>query len=58
MYKKFMELFGKENLLDRAIHTTEEMLKTDREMFEESVHSCAVMTTPFSHLISMKRTSR
>ena len=39
MYKKFMELFGKENLLDRAIHTTEEMLKTDREMFEESVHS-------------------
>jgi len=39
MYKKFLELFGKENLLDQAIKTTEEMLKTDREMFEASITS-------------------
>jgi len=39
MYKKFMELFGKENLLDQAIKTTEEMIRTDREMFVASVES-------------------
>jgi len=39
MYKKFLELFGKENLLDRAIETTIEMLKTDREMYLASVES-------------------
>jgi phosphate transport system protein len=33
MYKKFLELFGRENLLDKAIETTVKMLESDREMF-------------------------
>lgn len=39
MYKKFLELFGKENLLDQAIETTIKMLETDREMYLASVES-------------------
>lgn len=39
MYKKFLELFGKENLLDLAIRTTIKMLETDREMFVASMES-------------------
>jgi phosphate uptake regulator len=39
MYKKFLELFGKENLLDQAIETTRKMLESDREMYMASVHS-------------------
>jgi len=39
MYKKFLELFGKENLLDEAILTTIKMLETDREMFVASTES-------------------
>nr|MBN2278620.1 hypothetical protein [candidate division Zixibacteria bacterium] len=39
MYKKFLELFGKENLLDQAIMTTIKMLETDREMFVASTES-------------------
>ncbi len=39
MYKKFLELFGKENLLDQAIETTIKMLQTDREMYLASVKS-------------------
>lgn len=39
MYRKFMELFGKENLLDQAIRMTEKMLATDREMYIASVES-------------------
>jgi phosphate transport system protein len=39
MYKKFLELFGKENLLDQAIETTIKMLQTDREMYLASVNS-------------------
>ncbi|MFH2036544.1 MAG: PhoU domain-containing protein [Candidatus Zixiibacteriota bacterium] len=39
MYKKFLELFGKENLLDQAIEVTIKMLETDREMFVASTHS-------------------
>ena len=39
MYKKFLELFGKENLLDQAIETTIKMLVTDREMYLASVES-------------------
>jgi phosphate transport system protein len=39
MYKKFLELFGKENLLDQAFRTTIKMLETDREMFAASVES-------------------
>ncbi|UCD94995.1 MAG: hypothetical protein JSU69_02790 [Candidatus Zixiibacteriota bacterium] len=39
MYKKFLELFGKENLLDQAYQMTVKMLETDREMFVASVES-------------------
>jgi phosphate uptake regulator len=39
MYKKFMELFGKDNLLNQAIELTVEMLKIDREMFLASTES-------------------
>ncbi len=39
MYKKFLELFGKENLLDQAIEMTIKMLETDREMFIASMES-------------------
>lgn len=39
MYKKFLELFGKENLLDQAIELTVKMLETDREMFVASMES-------------------
>ena len=39
MYKKFLELFGKENLLDLAITTTIKMMESDREMFRASVDS-------------------
>ena len=39
MYRKFMELFGKENLLDQAIVMTIKMLHTDREMFIASMES-------------------
>jgi len=39
MYRKFLELFGKENLLDQAIETTIKMLETDREMYLASVKS-------------------
>lgn len=39
MYKKFMELFGKDNLLNQAIELTVEMLKIDREMFIASTES-------------------
>jgi phosphate transport system protein len=39
MYRKFLELFGKENLLDQAIETTIKMLQTDREMYIASVKS-------------------
>lgn len=39
MYKKFLELFGKENLLDQAIELTVKMLESDREMFAASMDS-------------------
>jgi phosphate transport system protein len=39
MYRKFLELFGKENLLDQAIETTIKMLQTDQEMYLASVKS-------------------
>ena len=39
MYRKFMELFGRENLLDQAIKTTLKMLNSDREMFLASMES-------------------
>lgn len=39
MYRKFLELFGRENLLDQAIETTLKMLSTDREMFLASMKS-------------------
>lgn len=39
MYKKFMELFGKENLLDQAYDTTIKMLESDLEMFKASMDS-------------------
>lgn len=39
MYRKFLELFGKENLLEQAIETTIKMLEFDREMFIASVES-------------------
>jgi len=39
MYKKFVELFGRENLLDQAIKTTLKMLESDSEMFLASMDS-------------------
>lgn len=39
MYKKFLELFGKENLMDQAFELTVEMLETDQEMFVASMES-------------------
>jgi len=39
MYKKFIELFGKENLLDQALETTIIMLGSDLEMFSASKKS-------------------
>lgn len=39
MYKKFIELFGKENLLDQAYETTIKMLESDLEMFRASKES-------------------
>jgi len=39
MYKKFIELFGKENLLDQALETTIKMLESDLEMFRASKES-------------------
>ena len=39
MYKKFIELFGKENLLDQAFETTIKMLQSDLEMFKASKES-------------------
>lgn len=39
MYRKFIELFGKENLLDQALDTTIKMLKSDLEMFRASKES-------------------
>jgi len=39
MYRKFIELFGKENLLDQAYVTTINMLKSDLEMFKASMNS-------------------
>lgn len=39
MYKKFKELFGKENLLDQAFETTIKMLESDLEMFRASKES-------------------
>ncbi len=39
MYKKFIELFGKENLLDHALETTIKMLESDLEMFRASKES-------------------
>ncbi len=39
MYKKFIELFGKENLLDQAFDTTIKMLESDLEMFRASKES-------------------
>jgi phosphate transport system protein len=39
MYKKFVELFGRENLLDQAIKTTLKMLESDNEMFLASMDS-------------------
>ncbi|MCP4706630.1 MAG: hypothetical protein GY865_18680 [candidate division Zixibacteria bacterium] len=39
MYKKFIELFGKENLLDQALETTITMLESDLEMFRASKES-------------------
>jgi len=39
MYKKFVELFGKENLLDHALVTTIGMLESDLEMFRASKES-------------------
>lgn len=39
MYKKFIELFGKENLLDHAMAITVRMLRSDLEMFKASMNS-------------------
>jgi len=39
MYKKFLELFGKENLLNEAIEMTINMLRIDREMYLASTES-------------------
>jgi len=39
MYKKFLELFGRENLLEQALVTTITMLESDLEMFLASVDS-------------------
>ncbi len=39
MYKKFIELFGKENLLDQALDTTIKLLESDLEMFRASKES-------------------
>ena len=39
MFKKFMELFSSENLLDAAFSTTITMLESDREMYHAARHS-------------------
>jgi len=39
MYRKLIELFGKENLLDQALETTIIMLESDLEMFRASKES-------------------
>ena len=39
MLKKFMELFGAENLLDTAYETTIKMLEFDHRMYDASRHT-------------------
>lgn len=39
MFRKFMELFSSENLLDSALHLTMEMLEMDLRMFQASSNS-------------------